>query len=299
MENKISKRFYLGTLIVFAIIGSLLTVFATNLLAGDIATVGYWGKTIVADLPAVMMAAIFVFITLYLIKLYRHPKTFKRMTKLYLILLVVFSGLGVVGCILTGTVAYGDFLAPYPFTGYPIIFLILHLMFLGFGISQLLKLRRVKDDLEVRKLNFLQVLKNIGYVLFIGLVFNRFGYFLGMPLYVYWRYFYATFPFYLYLLMPVAIGVFMTMRKLDMLPKGKGSLIFLCIVAGLHVVLAAYIIIMGANDTLFVSSVSACMPLERFASMPVELIIHVVAYTALLTYYIVKVVKEKKAEQQQ
>ena len=296
MENKISKKFYLATLAVFAIIGSLLTVFASNLLAGDIANISAMSSTVVVSMPGAFMAATFIFITLYLIKLYIHPETFKKMTKIYLILLVVFSSLGAVTSILTGTLVYGNFMAPYPFTGYALIFLLFHLMFLGFGISQLIKLRNVKDDAEVRKLNFLQVLKNIGYVLFIGLVFNRFGYFLGMPIYVYWRFFYATFPFYLYLLLPLGIGVFMTLRKLGMLTDPKKSLIMLIVLSGLHVLLAGYIVIMGTQDTLFISSISTCMPLDRLASMPVEFIIHAVVYTALLTYYIIRVVKEKKAQ---
>ena len=66
-------------------------------------------------------------------------------------------------------------------------------------------------------------------------------------------------------------------------------------VAALNIVLFAITMIIGANDSAFVSAVSAAAPLERLGSMPMEILIHFVAYLGVSIYYVILEVRANKA----
>ena len=80
--------------------------------------------------------------------------------------------------------------------------------------------------------------------------------------------------------MPVFLGALIAMKNFDLLDRKKLFLMGL-IALGANVVLFAYIALMGINNTAFVSSLSQCMPLERMASKPIEILIHFLTYTGV------------------
>lgn len=277
MRNKLYTSF---SLVILTIIGSLFTLLASNMLMDDLFNKGvaFSNMTIFVSLPAVSVALIFLLGVLYLIRTYRHPECKKRITRTYLIIAMVFSFIGIVGAILGGTVTYHTFTGKNPFPGYLILFMILNiLLLLSEGCALYLTIKKMKDDEGRIKINFLYVLKTIGWVLFIGLIFNRFGLFMGMPAYVYTRNLYLTFPTYLYLLLPLYLGVVIVLYNLEILSKKK-TFILGTIGIAINIILFTYTVISGLNDTSYISSISQLYPIDRMASLPIEVLIHFVAY---------------------
>ena len=55
--------------------------------------------------------------------------------------------------------------------------------------------------------------------------------------------------------------------------------------------------IIGSKYTVFISAVSPAMPLERLASMPLELPIHLAASLAVLIILLVQAIKKKEVKE--
>ena len=219
----------------------------------------------------------FVVAIFYVIRIYKHPDCFKRISRLYLILAGVINLLGLVGVILSAVKVYGTFVPQNPFPGYLIIFLVLNLLLLAGACYGLVALKKVKEDEGKVEIKVSYVFKTIGWFFFIMIVLNRFGMFLGMPLYVYLRNLYKTFPFYIFLLEGLFLG-FLEVAHIFELFDRKKLQILIYVGLGLNVALFAYIAVMGINDTAFISSLSPALPLERLASKPLEVLIHFLAY---------------------
>jgi len=291
--KKRSHIFLALALITF--VGAFFAMLASNMLGSDLGNkaVGFTNMTIFVSLPAVFVALTFVVTLLYIIRMHKHPDCLKRLTRLYSIYYTVFGGLGFVFSIVGGLVCYGTLVGPNPFPGYLIIFMILNLLVAGAGVYGLLVCtKKLPEDQGKIKVGVVYVLKTIGWFLFICLLLNRLGMFVSFPFYFYLRNFYKTFPFYLYLLLPVFLGV---VEVLHIYKVGERKTINLLtyIGLGLNVVFFAYIVVMGATDTGFISSVSQAMPLERLASKPLEILIHFVAYNGVIAVLLIQNRKEK------
>ena len=289
-----SKKFLIIALAVIAFFGSLLTFYASNLFFSDVSNFGpgFMNTTLFATLPAMLFGAMLIAAPFYLIRLYKRPKTFKSLSQVYLIIAAVLALFGVIFTILAGVVSYHSFIKPYPFPGYLIIMLILHLCVLGGAVFAFIKfIRPLPEDEEKFKVKPLYILHTFGLYLLVALAYNRFGAFLLMPVYVQWSTFYQTFVYFLFLLIPMALLVLKVLGILEV----KKLFIPTVVVAALNVVLFAVIVAIGANDSTFVSAVSAAAPLERLGSMPMELLIHFVSYLGVSIYYVIKEIKNKKS----
>lgn len=290
-----SKKLTFIVLAIIAIIGSLLTFYASNLFFSDVSNFGSGSPTLFVTFPAMLLGAMFIAAPLYIVRLYKRPENKKALSRLYLIIAAALAFLGIIFAVLGGVVNYrGNFLK-YPFPGYLIIMIVCHV--LVFACSCFLFVKFVKpmeEDQEKFKVGFKHVLYTIGVYLLTALAFNRFGAFLLMPVYVQWSSFYMTFVYYLFMLIPMALLVI----KVLGIYGYKPLFIPIVVVAALNVVLFAVIAIIGINDSAFISAVSAAAPLERLGSMPMEILIHVLAYLGVSIWYIIKEVKAKKANQE-
>ena len=291
------KKLHLIILLaVLTVLGALFTVFASNMLFSDIGSLGgEIGRhsTIAVTLSASGVAITFGLAILYLIRITKHPDCFKRISKHYLILSLVFNGLGLIGIILSVITVYHTMLSKNPFPGYLIIFTVLYILLISGAVVGLIFLKKVKEDTNKVKVNFLYGLKTTGWFLFIMLVLNRLGTFLGAPVYVYLRNLYKTFPFYIDLLVPLFLGTVEVLHKFKMINR-KQLKLFAIIGLAVNVALFAYIAVMGITDTGFISSLSQDMPLERLASKPVEILIHCLAYTGVGVSLLVTYKKSKE-----
>ena len=291
------KKKTIISLILLALVGSLFAAQAVNMLASDIANISADGRfnTFFASLTVTFFAAAIEAGCFYLVRMQLRPQYAKRMTKLYSIIFAALGLLGLVMVVLNAVVNYHSFVTPYPFPGFSIIFLILHVVLLGVGLFGFFYCgKKMEDDQEKMKIKFLYVLKTLGYFLFVGLAFNRFGMLLGAPLYIYWRNFYMTFPFYLFLLVPMFIVVTKALIYLGIVKARKQQLILTIAGLAAAVVLVAAYAIIGINNTAMISAISPALPLERLATMPVETIIHIVACLAMTVPALVILLRNKE-----
>lgn len=294
-SNNMKKQYIIISLALIAIVGSFFTAFASNLLFGDIINIqsGFAHSTFFVTLPAIAVALSCVLAVLYIIRVYKHKDCIKRLSRLYAILLAAFNIIGLIGIVLAAAITYHTYFSNNPFNGYLMIFTFLNVLLLAGAIFVLVFIRKLQEDANKIKINALYVLKTVGWVLFILLAFNRFGTFLAAPTFVYLRNLYMTFPFYLWLLTPMYLGVVEVLYILEVVDKKK-LFLFGIIGAGVNVALFAYTAIIGIQDTAFIASLSQTMPVERMTSKPLEMLIHLLAYLGMAAVMIVQAKKKEK-----
>ena len=289
-----SKKFAIISLAIIAVIGSVWTFYASNMFFGDVSNfgAGFSKTTIFASLSAMVLGAMLIAAPFYIIRLYKRPNNKKCLSKTYLIIATALALLGVIFTVLAGVVNYHSFVKPYPFPGYVIIMLIIHLCVLGCAVFTFIKyVRPMPEDEEKFKVKPLYALHTFGLFMLIALAFNRFGAFILMPVYVQWSTLYMTFVYFLFLLVPMALLVIKVLKIFEI---GKSYFIPVIAVAALNIVLFAVTALIGVNDSAFVSAVSAAAPLERLGSMPMEILIHFVTYLGVSIYYVILEIKTKK-----
>ena len=276
------KKYLIISLIALTVVGALFTALSSNMLFDDLfnKSVKFADATLFVSIPAVMFTLLFVLGIFYVLRCYQHKDCVKRISKHYLILAAVFGAIGAFFSVFGNLKCYGTLFGRHPFPGYSIIFLVLNLAMLGGAIFGLLKVKSLKDDEGRVQIKVGYVFKTIGWFLFVCLMLNRLGMFLAAPIYIYWRNLYQTFPFYIYLLVPLFLGVLEAMYILKLLDRKKLFILGIVGIA-LNVVLFVYIAVMGVNDTAFISSLSQAMPLERMASKPLEILIHFLSYAGV------------------
>ena len=290
------KKKSLITLGAIAFIGSIIGFVGTNFFMQDVLNKSAnMFSTLLTSLPILMLGSLLVSAFLYVMRLNKRPKTFKRLTKHYLVVGLVLSGVGLLTAFLAGILTYGSFFKPYPFYGYLIIMIVLFAVLIWAAIFFLNKIKNRPEDEETYKVTAPHVFSTIGWFLFIALVFNRTGAFFAMPFYVQWRTLYITFPFYMYLLCPLFLGVVKVL--IDFKIFTKGSRLILPMVAGsVQIILFLVVVFIGTNDSTMVSAVSPAMPLERLASAPLEIIIHFASMVAVSIILVVQCVRNKNVD---
>ena len=282
-----SKKFVIIALAIVAIFGSLVTFYASNMFFGDVSNfgAGFMNTTLFVSLPMMLLGAILIAAPLFILRFYQRPNSRKILCRNYLFIAMALSCFGILFAVLGGVLNMHSFVKPYPFPLYLIIMLVLHVAIIVCAALVLFKVvLKMPDDTEKYKVSIKHVLHTLGLYLLIALTFNRFGAFLLMPVYVQWSTLYKTFVYYLFLLIPMALCVIKVLRILEI---GQSRFIPAVIVAVLDVGLMLAIILLGKNDSAFVSAVSAAAPLERLGSMPMELFIHFFAYFGVSVYYII------------
>ena len=284
------------TLGVIAFVGSIIGFVGTNFFMQDVLNKSAnMFSTLLTSLPMLMLGSILVSAFLYVMRFNKRPKTFKKLTKHYLIVGLVLSGVGFLTAFLAGILTYGSFFKPYPFYGYLIIMIILFAVLIWAAIYFLNKIKNRPEDEETFKVTAPHVFSTIGWFLFIALVFNRTGAFFAMPFYVQWRTLHITFPFYFYLLCPLFIGIVKVLIDFKILEKG--SRLILPLVAGsVQIILFLVVVFIGVNNSVMVSAVSPAMPLERLASAPLEIIIHFASMLAVSIILVVQSVRNKNVD---
>ena len=282
-----SKKFVIISLAILAIIGSIWTFYASNMFFGDVSNfgAGFMKTTLFVTLPGLLLGALFVTATLFIVRFYLRPNSRKILCRNYLFIAIALGAFGLLFTILGAVLNMHSFIKPYPFAGYLIIMLVLNILIIAGSAVVLFKIvLKMPDDTEQYKVTVKHVFHTLGLFLLIALAFNRFGAFLLAPVYVQWSTLYKTFTYYLFLLIPMALLV---VKVLKLLEIRKHFLIPVVVIGILNAGLMIAVLLLGANDAAFVSAVSAAAPLERLGSMPMELFIHFFTYFGVSTYYII------------
>ena len=286
-----SKKLTFITLAIIAVLGSLLTFYASNLFFSDVSNFGSGSPTLFVTFPAMLLGAMFIAAPLFIVRFNQRPNSRKVLCRNYLFIAMALGVFGAIFAVLGGVVNYRGNFVKYPFPGYLIIMIVLHVLIVAAAAVVLFKVvLKMPEDTEKFKVGVKHVFHTIGLFLFIALAFNRFGAFLLMPVYVQWSTFYMTFVYYLFMLIPMALLVI----KVLGIYGYKPLLIPVIVVTALNIVLFGVTAIIGINDSAFISAVSAAAPLERLGSMPMEILIHFLAYLGVSIFYIIKEVKAKK-----
>ena len=289
-----SKKFLVISLAIIAVIGSIWTFYASNMFFSDVSNfgAGFMNTTLFVSLTGMLCGAMMVAAPLFIVRFYQRPNSRKVLCRNYLFIAIALAAFGLIFAVLGGVVNYRGNFVKYPFPGYLIIMIVLHLAVLvGSAVVLFMKVLKMPEDTEKYKVTVKHVFHTLGLYLLIALAFNRFGAFLLMPVYCQFSTLYKTFVYYLFLLVPMVILAIKLMRILEV---GKNrflmSLITLIVTTGLMVA----ILLLGKSDSSFISAVSAAAPLERLGSMPMELFIHFFSYFGVLLYYVI-IEKLKKA----
>ena len=289
-----SKKFLVISLAIIAVIGSIWTFYASNMFFSDVSNfgAGFMETTLFVSLTGMLLGAMMVAAPLFIVRFYQRPNSRKVLCRNYLFIAIALAAFGLIFAVLGGVINYRGNFVKYPFPGYLIIMIVLHLAVLvGSAVVLFMKVLKMPEDTEKYKVTVKHVFHTLGLYLLIALAFNRFGAFLLMPVYCQFSTLYKTFVYYLFLLVPMVILAIKLMRILEI---GKNrflmSLITLIVTTGLMVA----ILLLGKSDSSFISAVSAAAPLERLGSMPMELFIHFFSYFGVLLYYVI-IEKLKKA----
>ncbi len=258
-------------LLVLSLLGSIIGFFAVNLLMSDISNYAALGIYVVSTFP---MFTLFLDIIAIIIGYGRYIKNNsykKALIKRYSTLILIFSSIGFISSCLTGTIVYGSFLSRFIFPCYGLIMLFIHLIILVLVIYGKLEcIKLIKDDKDTKKVSFIYRIYTafIWFILIYGL--NKFGAFLYSPIYITWRLFFTTLPFYLSIALVFVLVAILYLVEVKVIKNAKVLSLVLLICA---VVFSLSTIGIGAFNSKMIAAVSTAVPLERLASMPMDSLI--------------------------
>ena len=277
--RKMRLRTVYPLLILLALLGSVVTFYATNLLLSDLSNVfyGWHDMFFITTLPAFLFVPDFVVATLFVLHYYSQPQYSKAVTMHSTLRVCIYSVLGILATLISAIFFYHSFTQPYPFPGYILISLALHFLLLIFSM---IVRRRVMlywpDDIEIRSPSFGSRVYQVILCLCIFFAFDRFGAFLLSGIYIHWRTFYFTFPFYVSLLIPMCllahIGCYF-LGYFRVHPHRRLRNIIIILALNFFVTIATLVI--SAHNTQFISAISPALALERLATMPLDTILYI------------------------
>lgn len=288
MLKELTKKQALLLITLILILGSIVTFYGGNLLCSDLSNMFYGVHDIyiISSFPMALTILYFVLGFLFTIRYYRYPQYKKRMINLYTILFGIVALIGIVFTILTVTIIYKNLFAPYPFFGYSVIMLLVHLAIFIFSIYvNILIRKKLEDDSERRKFKVSYIVTTIVLFVLSILAFYRFGSVIYMPLYAQGRTFYMTVWFYIWACMPMAILVHNVLYFLDIYKNNKQALKYTAIVSILQISLGIVVVRLMKNYPIFISAISPALPLERLATSPIDTYIGLYGVTVLVLYY--------------
>ena len=128
-----SKKFVIISLIITAIIGSLVTFYASNLFFSDVSNfgAGFMNTTLFVTLPMLLFGAMLIALPLFVIRFYQRPNSRKVLCRNYLFIAIALAAFGAIFAVLGGVLNMHSFVKPYPFPGYLIIMLVLHALIIA------------------------------------------------------------------------------------------------------------------------------------------------------------------------
>ncbi len=262
-------------LIALAAIGSVVSFYATNMLLSDVSNMFYMSITrdLISTLPCFTIALDFILASIYVIRFFSKTTYCKSQTIVHSWILFAFSIVGIFTSIYTGIVIYGSMLAPYPFKFATIIFLIFHILMLAHSLHTLKIGKNMPGEAVYRKLKFSYILYTIMLSAILFFAYNCFGALLISPLYIQWSTFYLTIPFYLSLLLPMALVVqmmFYTFKTVDEHPNSGIALTAIVLIANLIIGVAVFYI--GYHYPQFIAAISPAVAIERLLTKPINTI---------------------------
>lgn len=273
-------------LIINAIVGSFVNFYSVNLVMNAVMDKDsdHFIFSLLTPIPVLMISFMFVVLTFYVLRLYLHPTHQKKMMKIYGIVFASMAFVGLIFLILSGALVFHSFIKPYPFPGYHIILTIIlvAIMVLGFLMIFFFPKKIQDPDIILSHLNWKRILITAIFSLIIFYAYNRFGAFLWSPTYILWRTFTDTYPFYLSLVLLIALLAHILLYTLNY--YRAHSVAGIAISSALIVLSLFFftqIVTRGVEDQEFISAISPAVPIERLLTFPYDIIINAAVVVGL------------------
>ncbi len=287
-------------LIALILVGSFVTFYTSNLIMSDVSNMfyGVHNADCIASLPGFLFAVEFVAVTIYFLRVTRRNQYKKKTTLLYLKYLLSLSIIGFLSSFFAGFVVYDSILAPYPFPGYTLLGIIVHALIIVGSIIGIIKVKKTPDDTEKRRIDFGYVVYSIAIFVIIFITYNRLGALMWGVTYIQVSSLWLTFPFYLSLLLPLALMIHILLYFYGVFNKRPVvAIVYDVIFLIVNVMLGTAVFWIGAVNTAFISAISPALSLERLWTKPVDNIIHfvVLLFIGLYCLYLsIKLYNKKK-----
>ena len=276
---------------------SLFVFFATNMVHTNV--VNYASSLnfpfIFACFPHLFLAIEMVIFAFYKYRFSRLDEEYKnRHIFSYSLQFIVISSLSIVFTILSGTIAYNNFLIDNPYPYVLIISLVVHLIIIFFSSLSLVATLKNKDDFKKKEYKTSYIFKTAGLGILLFFAFNRLGAFINAFFYMEYHHFFFTLLFYLSLCVPLACLILM---QLNNKMSKKFKIISWSILLAFSLITGLYTLITGINDPLLVSLVSASMAIERLATLPIDaILLYGVNFIIPIVYLLISIIKQEKKE---
>lgn len=256
-------------IIVLVIAGAFVNFFCTNMVLSDVSNM-FHDHMFISSIPAFIFASYFVLAILYILRYARRPQYKKKMSEVHTTAWIIFAIIGLVSSVLSGIVVYKSFTAPYPFPYYVIIAIVVHLAALIFSFVWKFKCRKMEEDPEKRKRTIKHVLFTLVSVVVIYLALNRLGALIWAPIYVQARSLSLTWPFYISLLLPLALLLHMMLYISGVFVKHPAvGIIYDIIVLIMTIGLNGVVLLLGMRHSDFIAAISPAFALDRLATKPI------------------------------
>lgn len=293
-------------LIVLAVIGSFVTFYTSNLFLSDVSNMFYGVHDVnfISSIPGGIFSIELILAAIYVLRRFRMPEFKKRLALFYTTVLAVLSVIGEAASILTGVMIYKSFTAPYPFPGYTILGIIVNALFFVAAIVINVKVRKtVPDDTDRKKMKVFYII----YSIFLGgltfFAFNRFGALLWSVTYIQTSTLYLTWPFYIWLLVPMAMLVHVVLYFFDFYKDyPKSEIVNIILIMAVNLVFGLLVFRSGSAHPEFISAVSPALAIERLITLPIDTIFQFAFAFIFGGYYLFitirAIVKTRKKQQQ-
>lgn len=293
------QQIKLPSLIAFLLlifVASFVNFYATNLVMSDVSNMFYGAHDFyfVASIPGFIFALLFLIFVLFILRFYLHPKSRKNMTLIWIKVAIGFGIVGLIASILTGTVIYHSFLKPYPFPGYSIISLVFYTLFITgmFYLIFYIKKNWPEDEVK-RKITLRSSWHTTWLSLLMFFSFNRFGALLWAPSFIHLRTLYMTWPYYIWLALPMILLIMIASDIFGIHEVGtKRGIITHLVLLNVDIIFILTVILIGINNTQFISAVSPTVAIERLATLPIDTVVEFILLISFELYFLIREVKK-------
>lgn len=268
------KARYIVLLTILGVTASIILHFSSTMLYIIVSNYENLTKYELAGLPLFFLSATIITLMIYLYRYLKLGRTNGYTKRLYSILIMVFSALGLASSIFVGTFVYGSLFTRYVFIAYPFIMLLANTCLLVAGIYYLIIANKdIKENPEKpAKSSIKHIFYTIGISILILLAFVRVGSLFLLPmLYSPYDGFYVI-PFYVQYLGPIAVlACFLYWRDFAKEEnKHKFATISTSIIAGVSLLTLIYMVFVAKlYYPNIINAISNSVFLERLITFPV------------------------------
>ena len=299
---KITKKRIIFALVILAVIGSIITFHATNLVLASVLNKDCpFNEFIVGFFPSLTFLCValdFILFMFLFYRLYLHPTHEQRLYFVYGITLASFSGFALIMNTLSGLITYESFLVTHPFVGFHIFMYVWHILMLALGLVMIFYFRKkvINDDILIHRTNVKYVFQTIFLALIAFITLNRLGAFILIPTFIQWSSLPLTYPAYVALILPTIIIVIDAVYVFGGFKKSPKAGIVLCsFVLFFSIFCCIQICYRGMSNQLFIQLISPINPIGRLLTFPIDAILQMLVAAGLAIYTLVNSIKFKRA----